>query len=64
MTLKVNNIPDWTQAQLDAQIALGNFPVGTTLADIVLPSDWNQIQTELNVKLGYSLATITYFGGL
>lgn len=62
MTLKVNNIPDWTQAQLDAQIALGNFPVGTTLADIVLPSDWNQIQTEMNSAP--SLSVITYFGGL
>lgn len=50
MTLKVNNIPDWTQAQLDAQIAAGNFPAGTTLADITLPSDWNQVQTELNAK--------------
>ena len=38
---KTNTIPDWTQAQLDAQIALGNFAPGTTLADIVLPSDWN-----------------------
>jgi hypothetical protein len=38
---KTNNIADWTQADLDAQIALGNFPPGTTLADIVLPSDWN-----------------------
>ena len=39
--VKVNNIPDCTQAQLDAQIALGNFPPGTTLADITLSSDWN-----------------------
>ena len=38
---KVNNIPDFTQDDLDAQIALGNFPPGTTLADIALPSDWN-----------------------
>jgi hypothetical protein len=38
---KSNTLTDWTQAQLDAQIALGNFPAGTTLADIVLPSDWN-----------------------
>jgi hypothetical protein len=38
---KTNNIADWTQADLDAQIALGNFPPGTLLADIVLPSDWN-----------------------
>lgn len=38
---KTNDIPDWTQAELDAQIALGNFPPGTLLADITLPSDWN-----------------------
>lgn len=38
---KTNSIADWTQADLDAQIELGNFPAGTTLADIVLPSDWN-----------------------
>ena len=38
---KTDNIADWTQPDLDAQIALGNFPPGTLLADIVLPSDWN-----------------------
>ena len=38
---KTDTIPNWTQAQLDQQIALGNYPQGTTLADIVLPSDWN-----------------------
>lgn len=38
---KTNNITDWTQADLDAQIALGNFPPGTVLNDIVLPSNWN-----------------------
>jgi hypothetical protein len=38
---KTNGVADWTQAELDAQIALGNFAPGTTLADIVLPSDWN-----------------------
>ncbi len=42
---KTNNIADWTQADLDAQIRLGNFPVGTVLADIVLPSDWNGTHT-------------------
>jgi hypothetical protein len=42
---KTNNIADWTQADLDAQIALGNFPPGTILADIVLPSDWNDDHT-------------------
>lgn len=61
MTLKTNNIPDWTQADLDAQIALGNFPPGTVLNDIVLPSDWNQIQTEIDATVSnyvpYSGAT-------
>ncbi len=39
--LKTNNIPDFTQEQLDLAIAKGQYPVGTTLADIVLPSNWN-----------------------
>ena len=39
--LKNNTIADWTQDQLDYQIRIGNYPSGTTLADIVLPSDWN-----------------------
>lgn len=38
---KTNNIADPTQAELDAQIALGNYPPGTLLADITLSSDWN-----------------------
>lgn len=42
---KVNNIADWTQAELDAQIDAGNYPAGTTLADITLPSDWNDGHT-------------------
>jgi hypothetical protein len=42
---KTNSITDWTQAQLNEQIALGNFPSGTTLANIVLPSDWNNDHT-------------------
>ena len=42
---KTNAISDWTQAQLDEQIALGNFAPGTTLANIVLPSDWNDDHT-------------------
>lgn len=42
---KTDTIADWTQTDLDAQIALGNFPPGTTLADIVLPSDWNNDHT-------------------
>lgn len=50
---KTDTIPDWTQAQLDYQISLGNYPSGTTLADIVLPSDWNDDHdtTELNAAL-------------
>lgn len=39
--LKHNNIADFTQADLDAQITLGNYPVGTKLVDITLASDWN-----------------------
>ena len=42
---KTATIADWTQADLDAQIALGNYPPGTLLADIVLPSDWNDDHT-------------------
>jgi hypothetical protein len=42
---KTDTISDWTQTDLDAQIALGNFPPGTVLADIVLPSDWNNSHT-------------------
>jgi hypothetical protein len=42
---KTNTITDWTQAQLNEQIALGNFAPGTTLANIVLPSDWNNDHT-------------------
>jgi len=42
---KTDTISDWTQTDLDAQIALGNFPPGTLLADIVLPSDWNNSHT-------------------
>jgi len=42
---KTDNIADWTQSDLDAQIAAGNYPAGTVLADIVLPSDWNNSHT-------------------
>ena len=42
---KTDNIADWTQSDLDAQIAAGNYPPGTVLADIVLPSDWNNSHT-------------------
>lgn len=38
---KTVTVPDFTQADLDAQIALGNYPPGTQLSDIALPSDWN-----------------------
>jgi len=38
---KTNAVADWTQEQLDAAIAAGEYAPGTTLADIVLPSDWN-----------------------
>ena len=42
---KTDTIADWTQADLDQQIAAGNYPPGTTLANIVLPSDWNNDHT-------------------
>jgi hypothetical protein len=38
---KTDNTSDWTQERLDQAIAAGQFAPGTTLADIVLPSDWN-----------------------
>ena len=41
---KTNAIADWTQPQLDAIIAGGAAPlppVGTTLAEVTLSSDWN-----------------------
>lgn len=40
-----NNIADWTQVQLDAQIAAGFYPPGTVLADITKPSNWNANHT-------------------
>lgn len=46
---KTDTIPDWTQPELDAQIALGNYPSGTVLADIVLPSDWNADHTNPDI---------------
>lgn len=39
--INLTQVPDPTQADLDAQIALGNYPVGTVLADIWLGSDAN-----------------------
>lgn len=42
---KVNTVANWTQADLDAQIALGNFAAGTTLNDITLAQDWNAAHT-------------------
>lgn len=38
-------VPDPTQAELNAQIALGNYPAGTVLADIALGSDFNAAHT-------------------
>jgi hypothetical protein len=57
---KTNTVANWTQAQLDAQIALGNFAPGTLLADIVLPSDWNDNHTVTGIDgvyVPYSGAT-------
>lgn len=64
---KTNNIADWTQTELDAQIALGNFPSGTVLADIVLPSDWNDtlpvtLGTDENFATDAQIAAINALG--
>ncbi len=59
MTIKQIPTANWTQAELDAQIALGNYPSGTLLADIVLPSDWNGLQAELDAKAPLNNPTFT-----
>lgn len=38
---KTNNIANITQTILNAAIAAGQYPAGTTLGDIVLAQDWN-----------------------
>jgi len=38
---KTTSIADFTQEDIDAGIARGQYPAGTTLADVVLSSDWN-----------------------
>jgi len=50
---KTDTVADWTQIQLNEYIARGAYPAGTTLADIVLPSDWNadHDMTEVNSAL-------------
>ena len=60
---KTNTIAAWTQAQLDAQIALGNFAPGTLLADIVLPTDWNAAHT-ITVTAPSVLGKITAGSGV
>jgi hypothetical protein len=42
---KTDAIADWTQSDLDDAIALGQYAPGTTLNDIILPSDWNDDHT-------------------
>lgn len=57
---KVNNIANWTQAQLNTIIAGGAAPLppaGTVLNDVTLPSDWNAAHTvtgTANTIAGYS----------
>jgi len=48
--LKTANIADFTQIELNELITRGAYPAGTTLADIVLSSDWNNNHdmTEVN----------------
>lgn len=38
---KTDNIAAWTQTDLNAEIAAGNYPPGTLISDIVLSTDWN-----------------------
>jgi len=38
---KTNTVPAWTQTDLDAAIAAGTVPPGTTLAGFTLSTDWN-----------------------
>lgn len=47
---KTETVPDPSQADLDTRIAAGQYPPGTTLASIVLGSDWNDDHT-VNVNL-------------
>lgn len=61
---KVNNEPAWTQAQLDAQIALGNFPPGTTLNDITLSTDWNAAHAITGAIAGSLAPTQIAFGSV
>jgi hypothetical protein len=63
--LKANGVIDWTQANLDAQITAGNFAPGTTLADIVLPSDWNDDHdlTGLGTMAEQDANNVTITGG-
>jgi hypothetical protein len=58
---KTDTIADWNQEQLNYQIQIGNYPSGTTIADIVLPSDWNaaHILTEV-VEARVTIVTGTY----
>jgi hypothetical protein len=69
---KTVTIPDPTQADLDAQIALGNYPPGTLLADISLTTDWNDDHVggvESVEKIitqnahGFSVAQAVYYNG-
>lgn len=48
--LKTATIADFTQIELNELINRGAYPAGTTLADIVLSSDWNNNHdmTEVN----------------
>lgn len=61
---KTDTIADWTQADLDQQIAAGNYPPGTTLANIVLPSDWNNDHTFSGVAASGANSDITSLSGI
>lgn len=55
---KTNNVASWTQAQLDAQIQLGNFAPGTTIADITLSQDWNSAHVIDSGGITFNDATV------
>lgn len=60
---KTNNVPDWTQHELDTVISGGAAPtppVGTTLSEITLPSDWNSD----HVLTGFDEAAQDAVGGI
>jgi hypothetical protein len=52
---KVDNITAWTQNDVNAQIAAGNLPAGTTINDLVLSTDWNANHSLSGDLSGYTI---------